>query len=41
MSCHGLRLLALNRYIVDLSNEVLDIYFGFEAAKIYEVKVRG
>ena len=28
-----------NRYGIDLSNEVLDIDFGQEAAKISEVKV--
>ena len=30
-----------NRYEIDLSNEVLDIYFGQGAAKISEVKVGG
>ena len=41
MSCHGLGLLAPNRYEVDLSNEVLNIDFGQGAAKISKVKVRG
>ena len=39
MSCHGLGLLAPNRYEVDLSSEVLNVGFGPEAAKISEVKV--
>ena len=39
MSCHGLGLLALNRYEIDLSNEVLNIDFDQGAAKISEVKV--
>ena len=41
MSCHGLRLLASNIYEEDLSNELLNIDFGQEAAKISEVKVGG
>ena len=41
MSCHGLGLIASNRYKVDLSNEVLNIHFGQGAAQISEIKVRG
>ena len=39
MSCHGLGLLASNRYEVDLSNEVLHALVGHEAAKMSEAKV--
>ena len=35
---HGLRLLAPNRYEVDLSDEVLNIDFGQGAAKVPVVK---
>ena len=41
MSRNGLEILAINRYEVDLSNEVLNIDFGQGAAKISKVKVRG
>ena len=40
-SFHGLDFLAPNRYVIDLSNEVLIIDFGQGAAKILEVKVGG
>ena len=36
-----LGLCSTNRYEIDLSNEVLNIDFGQEAAKISEVKVGG
>ena len=36
-----LALEASNRYESDLSNEVLNILVGQEAAKIFEVKVEG
>ena len=38
---HGLGLLALNKYEIDLSNEVLNIDFGKGAAKISDFKVGG
>ena len=38
-SCHCFELLAPNRYVLDLSNEVLNIDFDQGAAKISEVKV--
>ena len=38
MSCHSLGILALNRYELDLSNEVLNIHFSQGASKISEVK---
>ena len=40
MSCHGIGLLAPNRYEVELSNVALNIHFGQGAVKILEVKVR-
>ena len=42
---HGLGLLATNRYVMDLSNEVLNVDFGQDAAKnvtwslIFKIKV--
>ena len=41
MTCNPLRLLAPNRYEVDLSNDVLKIDFGQGAAKIPRVKAGG
>ena len=41
MSCHGIGLLAPNRYEVELSNVALNIHFGQGAVKISEVKVVG
>ena len=41
MSRFAFGLPAPNKYEVDLSNEVLYIDFGQEAAKISEVKVEG
>ena len=41
MSYHAIVSLAPNSYKLDLSSEVLEIYFGKGAAKISEVKVRG
>ena len=38
---HSLELLAPNRYVMDISNEVLNIGFGQGAAKKLEVKVGG
>ena len=40
-SCHGLGFHSPNRYELDLSNEVLYVLVGQEAAKISEVKVGG
>ena len=40
-SCQGLGLLAPNRYVIDLSNEVLNIDFDQGAAKKSKVKVEG
>ena len=40
-SCDGLDFLAASRYVMDLSNEILNIDFGQGAAKISEVKVGG
>ena len=40
-SFHGFGLMALNRYVMDLLNEVLNIDLGLEAAKTQEVKVGG
>ena len=40
-SFKSLGLLVLNRYEIDLSNEVLNIDLGQGAAKISEVKVGG
>ena len=41
MSCHGLGFHSLNRYESDLSNEVLHLLEGQDAAKILEIKVGG
>ena len=38
---HALGLLASNRYELDLSNEVPNIAFGQEAAKVSEIKAIG
>ena len=38
---HSLKVLSPNRYVMDLSNEVLNIDFGQGAEKISEVKVGG
>ena len=38
---HGLELLSQNRYVSDLSNEELNIYFDHGDAKILVVKVGG
>ena len=38
---HGLELLALKKYEIGLSNELLNLDFGQGAAKISKVKVRG
>ena len=40
-SFHSLDFLAPNRYVMDLSNEVLNIDFGKVTPKISEVKVGG
>ena len=40
-SCQGLGFHSPNRYELDLSNEVLYVLVGQEAAKISEVKVGG
>ena len=40
-SCHGLGFHSPNRYESDLSNEVLYVLLGLEAAKLSEVKIGG
>ena len=40
-SFHGLRLLGLSRYEIDLSNEAVNIDFNQGAAKISKVKAGG